>query len=79
MNPEDANKIWSNLSWWHDLDQFPEIPDKMERLCVILRMEGRSYQYIQKCLGNPSKKWIRKVLLKWAPDTIENCPKPNIW
>lgn len=75
MNPKDANSIWNTLAWYHDLDGFTEIPDKMERLCVILRNEGRTYTYIQRCLGNPSKKWIRQTLLKWAPDLIENYKK----
>lgn len=75
MDAKDANNIWSNLAWYHDLDAFPEITDKMERLCVILRSEGHTYTYIQRCLGNPSKKWIRQTLLKWAPDLIENYTK----
>lgn len=75
MDPKDANSIWNNLAWYHDLDAFPEITDKMERLCVILRNEGHTYTYIQRCLGNPSKKWIRQTLLKYAPDLIENYKK----
>ena len=35
-----------------------------------LREEGYNYSGIQKKLGNPSKKYIRSVLLKHAPELI---------
>ena len=75
MNVKDADNIWNNLSWYHDLDGFTEITDKMERLCVILRHEGYSYTYIQRCLGNPSKKWIKQVLRKYAPELAGDIKK----
>ena len=72
MDLKDADTIWNNLSWLIDSEEYPEINNKMERMCVILRKNGSSYRHIQVCLGNPSKKWIRQTLLKWAPELIEN-------
>lgn len=75
MDIKDIDNIWNNVSIYYDLDGFPEIIDKMERLCVILRNEGCTYTQIQRFLGNPSKKWIRQTLLKWAPDLVGDIKK----
>ena len=41
-------------------------------LCIItLRDSKKSYGDIQKALGNPSKKEIRRILKQFAPDLIE--------
>ena len=41
-------------------------------LCIItLRDSKKSYGEIQKVLGNPSKKEIRRILKQFAPDLIE--------
>ena len=37
-----------------------------------MRKENWNYGDIQKKLGMPSKKQIRNVLLKWAPELIDN-------
>lgn len=42
-----------------------------EKCILILRSNGFSYGSIQLKLGNPSKKQIRSVLLKWAPELID--------
>lgn len=52
-------------------EKFPEVQDEMELGVLILRSNNCSYSTIQRWLGNPSKKWIRKVLLKWSPELID--------
>lgn len=44
----------------------------LERAILILRENGKyNYRGIQLRLGNPSKKFIREVLLKYNKDLIE--------
>ena len=51
-----------------------------EKCVLLLRLNGFSYGNIQLRLGNPPKKEIREVLLKWAPELIDiDLNKPNIW
>jgi len=42
-----------------------------EKCIILLRQSGLSYGDIQVKLGNPSKKKIRQVLLKWNPSLID--------
>lgn len=42
-----------------------------EQCILLLRENDFSYSQIQSRLGNPSKKQIREVLLKYNPDLIE--------
>ena len=42
-----------------------------EKCVILLRKKGTPYGGIQHWMGNPSKKWIRQVLLKWAPELID--------
>lgn len=46
--------------------------ENKETICINLRKAGFTYGDIQKRLGNPSKKWIRQTLLKYAPELINN-------
>lgn len=43
-----------------------------EKAVISMRKENWNYGDIQKKLGMPSKKQIRNVLLKWAPELIDN-------
>lgn len=70
MTEEIKEKIWESKEWIFDLEGHEEIPDKLERLCVLLKEQGQSYGNIQRHLGNPSKKWIRATLTKWAPELL---------
>lgn len=63
-----------------------DIPEKynsatwFEKCVLLLRLNGFSYGNIQLRLGNPPKKEIREVLLKWAPELIDiDLNKPNVW
>ena len=51
------------------LNQYPNITIK-EAIVIFLRKDKYTYSNIQKKLGNPSKKWIREVLLKYDPNLI---------
>ena len=42
----------------------------LDKKIIELRERGKTYQEIQKMLGNPSKKYIRNVLLNNNPDLI---------
>ena len=52
-------------------DEFPEA-NGFEKSIIALRREGWNYGDIQLKLGMPPKKQIRAVLLKWAPELIDN-------
>jgi hypothetical protein len=43
---------------------------ELEEKIIILRKEGYTYKGIQLKLGNPSKKYIREVLLKYSPELV---------
>lgn len=73
MTDELKERWWENNIWMlDDEDAHSEIPDKGERLVVLLKEMNFTYAQIQKRMGNVSKKWIRQVLRKWAPELIEN-------
>lgn len=60
---------------------YPEITE-IELKCLMLRAKGVDYSTIQSNLGSPSKKWIRKTLLKYDPSLInafdaQKIPKYN--
>ena len=52
-------------------NEFPEA-NGFEKIVIALRREGWNYGDIQLKLGMPPKKQIRAVLLKWAPELIDN-------
>lgn len=50
--------------------EFPEIT--INEACVVfMRREQYTFAEIQHWLGNPSKKWIREVMLKYIPEYVE--------
>jgi len=49
--------------------QYKDASD-LEKAILALRNNSYSYAEIQKALGNPSKKFIRQVLLKYDPELI---------
>ena len=49
-----------------------------EKCVISMRKSGWTYSVIQSKLGMPSKKQIREVLLKWAPELIDNSKKKEI-
>ena len=51
------------------------IQNDFEKCIVLLRLIGYTYNQIQLQLGNPSKKIIRTVLLKYCPESIDNSIK----
>lgn len=59
------------------IDKFPKAkklyPGATEQELAILALRNNSYSYgeIQKAIGNPSKKFIRQVLLKYDKDLID--------
>ena len=50
--------------------QYKDASD-LEKAILALRNNSYSYAEIQKALGNPSKKIIRQVLLKYDPELID--------
>ena len=50
--------------------QYKDASD-LEKAILALRNNSYSYAEIQKALGNPSKKFIRQVLLKYEPGLID--------
>lgn len=52
-------------------DEFPDA-NGFEKSIIALRRKGWNYGDIQLKLGMPPKKQIRAVLLKWAPELIDN-------
>lgn len=54
-----------------DIPEVYETASDFEKCVLLLRLGGLSYGQIQTQLGNPSKKQIREVLLKWAPELID--------
>ena len=52
------------------ITQYKDTSD-LEKAILALRNNSYSYAEIQKALGNPSKKFIRQVLLKYDPELID--------
>ena len=52
------------------ITQYKDASD-LEKAILALRNNSYSYAEIQKALGNPSKKFIRQVLLKYDPELID--------
>ena len=50
--------------------QYKDASD-LEKAILALRNNSYSYAEIHKALGNPSKKFIRQVLLKYDPELID--------
>lgn len=50
-------------------EKYPEASEYELRI-LYLREDQYSYGGIQKIMGNPSKKEIRKILLKYNPELI---------
>ena len=63
---QGATAITSDIS-----NEYPDC-NAFEKLIISLRKLNWSYGQIQKALGMPPKKAIREVLLKWAPELIDN-------
>lgn len=59
------------LQGWETIANEMPNSDEFEQAVILLRQNNATYSTIQSYLGNPSKKVIRKVLLKWRPDLIE--------
>lgn len=61
------------LATFSDYDKSFDLLDVTddEKCVLILRWNKCPYGTIQQYLGNPSKKWIRQVLLTYAPSLIE--------
>ena len=52
------------------ISQYKDASD-LEKAILALRNNSYSYAEIQKALGNPPKKFIRQVLLKYDPELID--------
>jgi len=44
---------------------------ELEAKILLMREDKQSYGMIQQYLGNPSKKFIRQILLKYKPELID--------
>lgn len=44
---------------------------KLDQRIIYLRIKGYTYGDIQTITGNPSKKYIRKVLMNYDPSLID--------
>lgn len=63
-------KIREILDKYSDIvSQYKDATD-LEKAILVLRNNNYSYNEIQRSLGNPSKKTIRQVLLKYDPELI---------
>ena len=58
-------------------EEYPNCSD-FEKIIISLRKSNWNYSDIQKALGMPSKKQIRSILLKWAPNLIDNSKQKTI-
>ena len=64
-------KLNETLKTYKDIiSQYKDASD-LEKAILALRNNSYSYAEIQKALGNPSKKFIRQVLLKYDPELID--------
>lgn len=60
----------------HDaiLNKYPNIED-FDSWILTFASEGFTYGEIQKIMGNPSKKKIRQILLKYNPELLNDRSK----
>lgn len=76
----DYEKKYKELILWGFIDdisdEYPECND-FEKIVLAFRKNNWCYGAIQKQLGMPSKKVLRGVLLKWAPELIDD-GKPKV-
>ena len=64
-------KLNEILKTYKDLIEPYKDASDLEKAILALRNNSYSYCEIQKALGNPSKKFIRQVLLKYDPELID--------
>lgn len=64
-------KINEILNKYKDLISPYKNASDLEKAILALRNNSYSYAKIQRALGNPSKKFIRQVLLKYDPELID--------
>lgn len=64
-------KINEILNKYKDIISSYKDASDLEKAILALRNNSYSYAEIQKALGNPSKKFIRQVLLKYDPELID--------
>ena len=68
----------NKYNYFIDLYNLPDVSEKyskandLEKTIISMRTAGWTYGSIQLRLGNPSKKYIRSVLLTYAPELIDN-------
>ena len=78
----DYEKKYNEYTFTWNLiqDVSQEYPDcnGFEKSVISMRKQGWTYGDIQSKLGMPSKKQIRQVLVKWAPELIDNSVKKVI-
>lgn len=67
------NELTSGLlQCFEDISEKYPNANAFEKCVIGLRTKGWTYGQIQSKLGMPAKKQLRAVLLKWAPDLIDN-------
>lgn len=69
------NKLIEVKEMFGDYSEKYKSADTLELIILTLRENGFAYGSIQRWLGNPSKKIIRNVLLKYNPNLINICEK----
>lgn len=71
----DYKKQYKELQNYNGISPVPDKyknADDFAKCILALRLAGYSYSDIQRHLGMPPKKLIRRVLLEWAPELIDN-------
>lgn len=64
-------KLNEILKTYKDLISSYKDASDFEKAILALRNNSYSYAEIQRALGNPSKKMIRQILLKYDPELID--------
>lgn len=64
-------KLKEILDKYSDLVSQYKDASELEKAILALRNNSYSYGEIQRALGNPSKKTIRQILLKYDPELID--------
>ena len=71
----DYKKQYKELQLYNRVSPVPDKykdADDFAKCILALRLAGCSYSDIQRHLGMPPKKLIRRVLLEWDPELIDN-------
>ena len=71
MTTKEKYQYYCNVYGLEDVSELYPDADYFEKSIISFRKAGWTYEGIQKMLGNPAKKTIRLVLLKYDRNLIE--------